>query len=296
MEWLNYHHLFYFYTVAHEGGVTRAADRLLLAQSTLSAQIRALEESLGVKLFEKSGRRLVLTEAGQTAMRYAEEIFGLGREMTDELKGRASTRPIRLMVGVVDSLPKLAVFRLLEPALRVDPSLRLVVLEGKMEPLLADLSINRLDLVLSDAPVAPYLKIKAFNHLLGECGVSFFATPVEAQRLRRGFPRSLNGARMILPLPNTALRRSLEQWFAQNDVQPNVVAETEDSALAKVFGQVGLGVFAAPCVLEDEINRQYHVRLIGRTEEVRERFYAISTERKVRHPAVRVLVGKASGK
>lgn len=286
MDWLNYHHLLYFWTVAREGSIARACDKLLLAQPTISGQLRALERSLGDKLFTRSGRGLVLTETGRVVYRYADEIFTLGRELTDTLRGRPTGRPLRLVVGVADVLPKLISYRLLEPALHLPEPVQIICREGKPERLLAELSVHGLDIVLCDAPVSPTVKVRAFHHLLGECGVSVMGTATLARSLRRGFPRSLDGAPFLLPTDNTTLRRSLEQWFGAHGIRPAVRAEFEDSALLKVFGQAGIGLFVVPTVVEDEVSKQYGARLVGRLPEVRERFYAISVERKLKHPAV----------
>jgi LysR family transcriptional activator of nhaA len=286
MEWLNYHHLLYFWTVAREGSVVRAGELLSLTQPTISGQIRALERALGEKLFIRAGRGLALTEMGRTVYAYAEEIFSLGRELLDTVRGRPTGRPIRLVVGVADVLPKLVAYRLLGPALRLPEPVRLVCREDSPDQLVAELAMHRLDLVLSDTPIGPGLSVRAFNHLLGECGVSVFGAPRLAAAHRRRFPRSLDGAPMLLPLPGTAVRRSLDDWFEAQGMRPAVVGEFEDSALLKVFGQSGAGLFCAPSVLEAEVRRHYRVRRLGRIEAVRERFYAISAERRLKNPAV----------
>lgn len=285
MEWLNYHHLLYFWTVAREGGLAPASKVLRLAPPTLSGQIRLLEESLGEKLFVRQGRGLVLTDVGHVVLRYADEIFSLGRELTATLSGRASGRAVPLKVGIVDVLPKVVVRRLLEPALHLPEPVRLVCHEDTYERLLAQLAAHELDLVFADAPLPPGAAVKVYNHLLGECGVTFFGTEEHAP-LRRGFPRSLADAPMLLPVEGTHLRRSLDHWFSSLDIRPRIVAEFEDSALAKVFGQDGIGVFTGPSAVEREIRKQYGVKVLGRTDEVRERFYAISAERRLKHPAV----------
>jgi LysR family transcriptional activator of nhaA len=286
MEWLNYHHLLYFWMVAREGSIAAASERLNLAQPTISTQIRALERTLGIALFDRTGRRLQLTDAGRVAFRYADDIFALGREMLDTVKGRPTGSPLTLHVGIADVLPKLIAHRLLAPALTVPDGLRIVCFEGKPDQLLAQLSIHELDVVLSDAPIGPHVSIKGFNHLLGECGVSVFGAKKLATRYRRGFPQSLDGAPWLLPTANTTLRRALDQWFDTHNIRPLVVCEFEDSALKKVFGQQGAGLFAAPAVIEAEIRKQYDAGVVGRIDEIREQFYAISMERKVRHPAV----------
>lgn len=286
MEWINYHHLLYFWTVAREGGLVAAGKVLRLSHPTLSTQIRALEAQLGEKLFVRAGRKLTLTEVGRVVYRYADEIFSLGREMVDTVKGRAGGQPLRLDVGIANVVPKLVVRRLLEPALALPEPVRLVCYEDSYEKLLGDLALHTLDVVISDAPVPPGSSIRAFNHLLGETSVSFFGTKALASQYRRGFPKSLDRAPMLLPLEDLSLRRSLNQWFDRMGIQPRVVAEFADSALLKVFGADGIGIFPASSVMEAEVRRQHGVVVIGRVPEVRERFYAISVERKLKNPAV----------
>ena len=285
MEWLNYHHLLYFYTVAKEGSVARAAQVLRLAQPTLSGQVRKLEHQLDEKLFERRGRNLVLTEMGRVAYRYAEEIFTIGGELMDTMRGRPTGRTPRLLVGVVDVVPKLVVHRLITAARLLEDGTQIVVREGKHDELLGALAAQSFDLVISDAPLPPHVKVRAFNHLLGESTTTFFASPALARRHRDNFPRSLDGAPMIMPTETSALRRSLEQWFQEIGVRPRLVAEIEDSALLKVFGQHGAGIFAAPTIIADEVCRQYHVQPIHEARRVSERFYAITVERRITHPA-----------
>jgi len=295
VEWLNYHHLLYFHTVAREGSVTRASEVLRLAQPTLSGQIRKLEDSLGEKLFVRQGRNLVLTDVGQMIYRYADEIFSLGREMMDALRGRPTNRPARLMVGIADVVPKLVCHRLLQTVLELEDPVQLVLHEGKTPDLLAALALHEYDVVLTDAPLGPDVRVKAFNHPLGDCGIGFFAAPGLARRRRPGFPGSLDGAPMILPTANTVLRRSLDDWFRSIDVRPDVVAEIEDTALMKVFGQGGTGIFAAPIIVADEIRAVHGVHLVGRSDEVRERFFAITVERRITNPAVVAIAESAQG-
>jgi len=286
MEWLNYHHLLYFWVVACHGSVTRAAAELRLAQPTVSTQLRTLENMLGEKLFARTGRRLVLTDVGRLVFRYADEILGLGRELLETVKGRPTGQPMRLTVGIADAVPKLIAYRLLGPALTGAEPVRIICREDKPDRLLAQLAVHGLDLVLSDAPIGPTTKVRAFNHLLGECGVTFFAAPALARTCRRGFPRSLGGAPMLLPTDNTALRRSLDDWFESEDIRPRVASEFEDSALLMAFGQAGMGLFPAPSAIERQVRSQYGVVVVGRLDTVRERFYAISGERRLKHPAV----------
>lgn len=286
MEWLNYHHLHYFWLVAREGSLANASKTLRLAQSTVSGQIQTLERALGEELFARSGRRLVLTEIGRVVYRYADEIFSLGRELQDAIKGRPVARPLRLVVGIADVVPKLVARRLLAPALKLPGPLHLVCHEDKPDLLLAELAVHNLDVVIADAPVGPSVNVRAFNHLLGECDVVFFATPRLAAAYKANFPKSLDGAPVILPTENTTLRRSLDQWFVTHGVRPKIVGEFEDNALLKVFGQAGMGLFPASSVIASEVQRQYGVRPIGKLDGLRERFYAISVERKLKHPAV----------
>lgn len=293
MEWLNYHHLLYFWAVAREGSVTRASEQLHLAQPTVSGQLKALEEALGEKLFERTGRRLVLTDVGRVVFRYADEIFSLGRELQDTLKGRPTGRPIRFTVGVADAVPKLIAYRLLLPALSLPEPVHVVCRDGKPERLLAELSVHALDLVLSDAPVGAEVKVKAYSHLLGETPVAFFGTEALAAAHRKGFPRSLDGAPMLLPTEGSSLRRSLDQWFDTEGLRPRVAGEIEDRALLKVFGQAGVGLFPAPVAIEAEVRAQFGVKLVGRVDAVKERFYALSAERKLKHPAV-VAISRAA--
>jgi len=286
VEWLNYHHLLYFWRVAREGHLTRASRELHLTPQTVSAQVRALEEALGEPLFERKGRRLVLTETGRTVYGYAEEIFGLGRELLETVRGRPTGRPLVLTVGVADVMPKHVAHRILQAALETGDPVRLVCREDRPDALLAALAVHELDVVLSDAPIPAGLGVRAFNHLLGETGVTFLAAPTLAGKHRRGFPDGMDGAPFLLPTGDAALRRSLDQWFSERRIRPRIVGEFQDSALLKVFGQAGQGIFVAPTVVADEVRLQHGVRVIGRTDEVVERFYAISPERRVRHPAV----------
>lgn len=286
MNWLNYHHLLYFWVVAREGTIAQACEQLKLTQPTITAQIRALERALGQKLFTRVGRHLQMTDTGQMVYRYADDIFSLGKELVGVLEGRPADRPIRFDVGVADVLPKLIACRLLEPALRLPERIQIVCQEGKPEDLLAKLALHTLDLVLSDAPISPQINVRAYNHLFGECGVSIFGKGNLARKYRRGFPGSLQGAPFLLPTMNTCMRRSLEQWFDSESINPTVKAEFEDSALLKAFGQRGVGLFPVPTAIEKEVRQQYEVQLIGRLDLVRCQFYGISVEKRLKHPAV----------
>ena len=287
MDWLNYHHLLYFWVVAKEGGITQASKVLRLAHPTISGQIHRLEDVLGEKLFARKGRTLVLTDTGRVVFRYADEIFSLGQELVDTVKGRSTGQPIRLVVGVSDVLAKSIVHRILEPAFRLEEKVRVVCRENRStEGFLGDLAVSSIDVILSDAPAPPSTPVKTFSHPLGECGTSLFAAPKLARRCKPGFPRSLDGLPMLLPRGDSAFRRALDEWFAARSIRPQVIAELDDLALASVFGEAGLGIFAAPDVIESEIRARYKVQLVGRVRALRQRFYAISGERKLRHPGV----------
>jgi LysR family transcriptional activator of nhaA len=286
MGYLNYHHLRVFWTAAREGGVTRASKRLNVSQPTVTTQIRALEQALGQKLFARSGRRLVLTESGRSAYRYADEIVGLGEELMDRMKGGSPGREVRLTVGVADVVPKLIAYRILEPALRLPEPVRVEGIEDTPDRLLAELAVFGLDVVLTDAPMGPTVRVRAHNHLLGECAVSLFGADRLARRYRRGFPLSLGGAPFLLPRQHSALRLGLDRWFEREKVRPHIAGEFDDSALLEALGQAGVGLFPAPSPLAGEVCRQYGVRCLGTLESVRQRFYAITVDRKLKHPAV----------
>ncbi|MFO1466460.1 MAG: transcriptional activator NhaR [Steroidobacteraceae bacterium] len=286
MKRLNYQHLLYFWTVVRAGSLTRACDELRLSPPTVSTQLRQLEQRLGTPLLERSGRRLTPTEAGKLVFRYAGEIFGLGRELLDTLEQRPTGQPMRLVVGVDDVLPKEIARRLIEPALALDVPVRLVCREAGLERLLADLAVHEIDVVLSDAPMMPSLSVRAYNHHLGTCGVEWLGAPALAAARRRGFPRSLAGAPVLLPTADTDLRRSLAQWFERFDLRPQIVGEFEDYALLREFGRAGRGLFPAPSVLAAQLRREGGLRLVGTAEGARSAFYAISGERRIKHPAV----------
>jgi LysR family transcriptional regulator, transcriptional activator of nhaA len=283
---LNYQHLKYFWAVARSETLTTAAENLGLTPQTLSTQIKNLEDSLGQKLFARSGRGLLLTDVGQSVFGYADEIFSIGDELTEMVAGRSVGRALQVVVGVADVLPKLVAHRLIEPALQLEEPVRVVCRATGLPSLLGDLATHRIDVVLSDAPIPSPVRIRAFNHLLGECGVTFMASASTARGYRGGFPGSLDGAPILLPAEGTALRRQLDDWFSENEIHPRIVGEFEDSALLKAFGQAGAGLFPVPSIIEAEVGRQYHARPIGVVDGVVERFYAISVERRVTHSAV----------
>lgn len=286
MEWLNYHHLHYFWVTAREGGVSRASEKLRLSQPTVSAQIKQLESVLGVRLFTRHGRNLVLTDTGRMVYRYAEEIFGVGRELLDAIQSGQPGRAVPLTVGVSNAVPKLVACRLLRPLMRTSSPIRLVCREENTEQLLASLATHALDVVLADTPAPPHLRVRVFNHVLGESDTAFFAPRELAARIKRRFPRSLHDAPMVAATTNTAVRRDLDHWFEQIGVRPNLQGEFEDPALMKAFGAEAGAVFAAPFAIARDVCRMYGVSVVGRTDSVRERYYAISAERRLTHPGV----------
>ncbi len=292
MEWLNYHHLFYFWVVARNGSIARAAGELRLSQPTISNQLKSLEASLGHPLLARRGRGLVLTDVGRTVQRYADDIFRTGRELQQALKGLPVRDRVPFVVGVADVIPKLVAERLLRPAVAAVKDLRLVCREGPLPDLLGALALHEIDLVLSDRPAPESVRVRSFGHQLAECGVVLLAAPALAH-LRRGFPGSLDGAPVLLPSAGTALRRALDGWFAERGVSPAVAGEFDDRALLKAFGARGMGVFPAPAMIEREVCEQYGVAVVGRVEEVRERFFALTVERRLRHPAAAALAGAA---
>jgi len=287
MEWLNYHHLLYFWMVAKHGSITRASAELHLAHPTISGQIHRLEEVLGEKLFDRSGRNLVLTDSGRIAFRYADEIFALGQEFQDILKGRSTGKPLRLVVGVSDVIAKSMVHRILEPAFQLRDKVRIVCREARSaDAFMGELAAHTIDVVLADAPAGPGTPVRTFSHPLGDCGSSFFAAPHLARMHRRGFPRSLDGVPALLPGSGSTFRRSLDEWFQSHEIRPEIIAELDDLALAFVLGETGLGVLAAPDVIEKELRERYGLRLVGRAKGLRQRFFAISVERKIKNPGV----------
>ncbi len=289
MEWLNYHHLLYFWSVAKHGSVSKACEELRLAQPTISAQIRALEEALGERLFARSGRHLILTEMGRVVFGYAEDIFSLGQDLMNTVKGRSGGRSMRLTVGIADAVPKLLATRILKPAFKLSYLARIVCLEGTLDRLLADLAIHRLDLVIGDTQAPSTVNVHAYSHLMGESTITLFATAKIATRYRRNFPQSLEGAPFLLPTSHATLRRLLDTWLVRKELHPNIIGEFEDSATLKAIGHDGYGIFPGSTVMEKEICRQYQVRVLGRVDGVKQRFYAITVERKLEHPAVRTI-------
>ena len=286
MRHLNYNHLLYFWTVAREGSIARASEELHLTPQTISGQLKLLEESVGEALFQRVGRGLVLTDAGHVVNQYADEIFSLGAELAQRVRSKQPGMPVAFNVGIVNSIPKLIAFRVLAPALSLPEPIRIVCHEGNLDHLLGELAVHRLDLVLSDRAIPTGLNVKAYNHALGESSIAFFAQKKLAAKYARKFPESLHDAPVLLPVITTALRRSLDDWFDRAGIVPRVVAEFDDSALLKAFGEAGIGLFPAPSAIADEVEHMYHARSVGTVDSVRDSFFAISPERKLKHPAV----------
>jgi LysR family transcriptional activator of nhaA len=287
---INYKHLHYFWVVAKEGSIARASEKLHLTPQTISGQLSLLEKHLGVSLFSKVGRNLALTETGRLVLSYADEIFSLGGEMEEFLHQLPANLPQTLRVGVVDVVPKSIAHRILAPALKMPEPVRMVCRESSLDILLSELAIHRLDLVLADRRIPSTVSTRGFSHKLGECGVSFFATDTLKKHLKGKFPQCLDRAPLLLPSSDNQLRSAIDQWLDKLRIYPRVVAEFDDSALMKVFGQEGAGIFIAPAAIEAEVESQYRVTCIGRTEEVKEHFYAISVERRVLHPVVSAIM------
>ncbi|MDO6763773.1 transcriptional activator NhaR [Agarivorans sp. 1_MG-2023] len=290
---INYKHLHYFWVAAKQGGIARASELLHITPQTISGQISLLEQHFGDDLFVKVGRNLELTETGRLALSYADEIFSLGDELEDALRNGPTERPQILKVGIAEVVPKTIAYRLLAPALNLSDAVRMVCKENTLESLLAELALNRLDLVLADGPVPPGLGVRGFNHPLGESGISFLAVPELAKRLTADFPASLDGAPLLIPSEINLMHVRLLQWFDKQNIHPQIVGEFDDSALMKAFGQAGTGVFTVPTAIADEVVNQYKVEVIGCTEAVREQFFAISAERRVSNPAVVAITEQA---
>lgn len=295
MPALNYKHLHYFWMVAKSGSIARASEQLHLTPQTISGQLSLFEDTQGERLFRKNGRHLELTEAGRMVFSYAEDIFALGQELEEVLHHRPTERTVQLRVGVSDALPKTLAYRLLEPALQLPQTLRINCREGKLEILLADLATHKLDVVMTDSPMPVSANVRGYSHQLGECGISFFGTPALMAQYAQAFPKSLDAAPVLLPGEDAALRVRLLQWFDHQQIRPRIAGEFDDSALMSSFGQAGTGFFAAPTVIADMVMRQYDVKLVGQTEDIKEQFFAISVQRKITHPAVLAISQAARG-
>jgi LysR family transcriptional activator of nhaA len=296
MEFLNYHHLRYFWTVAKEGGLTRAAAKLHVSQPTISAQISALEGVLGEKLLRRKGRNLALTEVGQQVLSYAEEIFSIGHELVNSVKQRPTSRPLRLNLGVADALPKLVTYQIIEPVFHLPQPVQISCWEAGVSDMLLELASYRLDLVLADEPASSGVTTNVFNHLIGESGVAFCATPRLARKLQGRFPKSLNGAPALLPMANSGLRRSLEKWFHASGVRPRMVGEFYDPAFINVLALHDLGFMSVPTVVVREVVNRFGFRVIGQTDDCQQQFYAITPERRLTHPAVTAITTEARGR
>ena len=283
---LNYKHLHYFRTVAKTGAINRAAEKLHLTPQTLSGQISAFETRLGVELFRRSGRRLELTDIGRTTLAYADEIFHVGAELEETLQNRATTPVHPFRVGIADVVPKAIAYQLLAPALTLAEPVKLVCTEDRLEQLAAELSIHRLDMVLADRPLPSTMDIKGYSHPLGECGIAFLAARSVVKKLKPGFPDALHGAPLLIPGEDSALRVPLLRWLEKKGAAPTIVGEFDDSALMSAFGQAGAGIFPVPLTTAPAVMKQYQVIELGRTLDIRERFFAISVERRLSHPAV----------
>ena len=290
---INYKHLRYFWMVAREGSIVNASKLLFLTPQTISGQLTQLEEQLGVKLFEKDGRNLKLTEAGKVVQNYANDIFSLGNELQEVLHNAPSQRLLRLNVGVANSIPKSVAYHLLEPALHKEEAIRLVCREDNLNALLRELAEHKIDLVISDRPMSHHSNIKGFNHHLGVCGISFFCTPELKKSMKAGLPDCLDNMPFLLPGDASSMHIKLKEWFKTKGVFPAIVAEFDDGALMKAFGQKGAGIFVAPSITAKEVKESYHVEIIGETQDIKEDFYAISIQRKVSHPVIAKILSAA---
>ena len=290
---INLKHLRYFWAVASHGSITKASQALHLTPQTISGQLRDLEESIGEKLFAREGRNLVLTETGRMVFSYADEMFQLGIELQDVLDGQTFGIKITVKFGVAMIVPKLLAYRVLEPVLQMNESTNLICHEAPLVDLLADMSVHKLDAVLSDCPINPSLNIRAYNHSLGGSGITFFSVPEHAKKLEKNFPQNLHDFPFLMPSKSSSLSMNLENWFDQHAIKPRVVAEFEDRALMKAFGERGTGVFTSPQTMEEDVLEKYGVRVIGRTDEIQENFYLISPERRIRNPAVTAITEAA---
>lgn len=296
MRHLNYSHLLYFWTVAREGSIAKASEILHITPQTISGQLKLLEDAIGDALFRRVGRGLALTETGQVVNLYADEIFSLGAELTQRVQNKLTGLPAELNVGLVSSIPKLIAFQTLAPVLEMDEKIRIVCNEGDLDKLLGDLAVHRLDLVISDRQIPSGLNVKAYNHKLGSSHISFYAQKKIAARYSRNFPHSLHRAPMLLPAKSNEVRRNLEDWFEENEIVPDIIAECGDSALLKAFGESGIGIFPAPSAISTQIQQMYHSKNIGTVETVTESYYAISPERKLKHPGVLKITEEAREK
>jgi len=290
---INYKHLYYFWVVAKQGGITRAGERLHLTPQTISGQISLLEDNVGAALFSKAGRNLELTDTGRLVLGFADDIFSLGSELEETLRNLPPDRRITFRVGIADVVPKTIAYRLLAPVFSLTDPVRLICRENNLASLLAELALQRLDMVIADGPIPYGVNVRGYNHVLGDCGISFLAIPGIARKLRKDFPRSLNNAPFLIPSETNLVQARLLDWMDRLRIHPRIVGEFDDSALMKVFGQAGTGVFIAPSSIASEVAKQYGAQVIGETEAVREEYYAITVERRISHPAVSAITQTA---
>jgi len=286
MKQLNYNHLFYFYMVAKEGSIAKACKLLHLTPQTVSSQLATLEEYIGVHLFERAGRRLILNEQGKLVFNYAEDIFNLGSELLQNLEPSQRQQKMTFSVGITDVIPKVFAYDFLKPALDCDDNIKLVCREGELDHLLAELAINKLDVILSDCPIPPGRKIKAYNHKAIDCGLTFFIANNKLSDVRGDFPQCLHNQPFLMPGEQSSISMSLVSWLKDKSINVNVVAEFDDSALTKLFGQQGYGIFCTPSIVESYVLDSYQVSVIGRTDEIKEQLYLITGDRKMTHPAL----------
>jgi len=291
---VNYKHLHYFWVVAKEGSIARASERLDITPQTISGQLSLLEKNLGVELFVKSGRNIEITEIGRLVLNYADEIFSLGSELEQMLQNEPEERPQLFRVGIVDVIPKSIAQKFLLPALQMEKPTRLICKETGLDTLLAELAVHRLDLVIADRPIPSTISTQGFSHKLGECTISFFAKESIINQFNGTFPDCLNGLPILLPTRGTQLRSDIDQWISKIGIHPKIVAEFDDSALMKSFGQKGAGVFIAPTVLCKEVEEQYKVKVVGEVAEIKESFYAISVERHIKNSITARIINTAS--
>ncbi len=290
---INYKHLKYFHTVAHEGSIAKASEVLHVTPQTISGQLSKLEDRIGSSLFEREGRGLRLSEMGNLVLRYADDIFDLGRELNDVIRGAPLIGPSEFIVSAASALAKTIVYKILEPALHINHEIKLTCHEGPVDSILAELAVHKIDMVLSDTPLAPNLSVKGYNHFLGQCSLTFFAASNTARKYRKNFPASLTNAPILLPTAQYSIRQQFDHWLDEEGIFPIIKGEFDDSALMKSFGQAGVGIFFMPSIISDEVCRNFNVRPIGEIDALQQKFYAISTERKVKHPAVTAIYEQA---
>lgn len=290
---LNYKHLYYFREVASSGSIKKASERLFITPQTISMQISALEESFGVELLKRNGRNLELTDAGRTALGFADEIFAIGSELEEAMQNYPEGRTQLFRVGVSDLVPKPIAYKLLEPAMSLDKQVRIICTEGKLSDLLAELAVHRMELVIADSPMPTSMNVRGFNHKLGESHLSFFANRTLCQHISKPFPECLNGSPLLVPNEASDVRHQLSRWIHDQKLTPKIIGEFDDSALMRAFGLAGTGIFVAPSVLEENMLAEDNIELVGRTEDIRESFYAISIERRITHPAVKAITTHA---